>query len=96
MSNQKLTNEEQQSLDNAISKLSEEDQMQIAAAGVITNEQCERIQTHAHRTLCDYGGPYPRPIPPIKKYLKKAEQEQPSPLMPAGPVDITKKSDMEQ
>ena len=44
MSKQQLSQEESQALADAISKLSEEDQAQIAAAGKINDEQCEEIK----------------------------------------------------
>ena len=88
MEKKQLNNAEMQDLAEAISKLSEEEQAQIAAAGAITNEQCERIKSYA-RVDCDYGAPCPGVV--IFKQLtklKKTEMENQPPIVPKNPMDV--------
>ncbi|MDO4199433.1 MAG: hypothetical protein Q4D57_01550 [Clostridia bacterium] len=49
-----------EALNKAVSKLSEEDQAQIAGGNAITDEQCDKIKEHLpwdRRTVVAYGGP---------------------------------------
>lgn len=85
MNKQQLSAEDKQVLDHSISKLSEEDQIQIAAAGVFTSEQCEKIKSSLPKMIAvDYGGPDPR-----KRLYERSdiEKTKSSSFMPGGSVD---------
>lgn len=65
MSKQQLSDEQKQELANAISKLSPEEQEQIAAAGCIPNDEvCQKLQHSivdpAWLLITGYAAPMPR------------------------------------
>ena len=81
MNNNRLSEEQKKELTNAISKLSEEEQAQIAAAGCFLNDEvCQKLrQRMANGELgvaIAYGAHYPHPITALSlEEIKKAWEE---------------------
>lgn len=86
-----MDEKQMEELNKAISKLSEEDQKQIAGGGIITNKQCKKLQPYLDVA---YGGPCPHVFP--KDLIIKVEPKKTEVVTPEVDAPTAEKKEEQQ